>query len=350
MSIFFGSAEPTAEADEHYLPIPLESLRLDTVTGFDLYLHHPGNNRFILYRQGDLNFTEEHRSKLLDSGVTRLHIRAADRTAYLDYIEENLEEITTDPGVTHEQSSELVYGIALHAVEEIFRRPGVAPALERSGNIVRAAIGHLLRGPGSLACLLDKMAADYGLYTHAVNVSVLGLALGARVGLDDGELHHLGAGLLLHDIGKTRIAPEILDSTEPLMQDEERELQRHPELGAELLRGNQDLDSSTLAVVLQHHERCTGKGYPRGLAGEAIHPFARIASLVNAFDGLTTNRPFRRAFLSYPAIRLMQEIRGQDFDPVLFREMILMLADGEQQPARNLTDDLLDDGEDRRAA
>jgi HD-GYP domain-containing protein (c-di-GMP phosphodiesterase class II) len=326
LTILVGDSVLDARDGAAYLPVPLQTLRVDAVTGFDLYWQNRGHGNYLLYRQGDLPFTDQHRTTLLGNAVDHLYIASRDRGSYLRYLEGNLEGIVAAASMSLEESSELVYGVALNTVEELFSQPDSGQAVERAEAVVRATLVNLLRGPGSLATMMDLMSADYQLYMHSVNVCVLGLALGHRLGLSPTQLGWLGAGLLLHDIGKTRIDPEILARPDPLSPEEEEVVRRHPLLGAEILNEDARIDSSTLAIVLQHHEKCTGKGYPRGLRVEGIHPFAKIAALVNTFDTLTSHRPYRRGFLSYPAIRLMQEVRGRDFDADMFRMMIRMLA------------------------
>jgi len=326
LTILVGDSMFDASDGAAYLPIPLRTLQIDTTTGFDLYQFNAARGSYRLYRHGDLPFTEQHRTALLRNAVSRLFITSRDRGSYLRYLEGNLEQIVAAGRMSIGESSELVYGVAMQTVQEIFQAPEPDQAIERAQGVVRATLANLLRGPGSLATMMDLMAADYQLYTHSVNVCVLGLALGHRLGFDRPELTGLGAGLLLHDIGKTRIDPELLAKPDPLSPDEEQVVRQHPLLGAEVLGEDGRIDAASLAVVLQHHERCSGKGYPRGLAAEAIHPFAKVAALVNTFDSLTSHQPYRRGYLSYPAIRLMQELRGRDFDAEMFRLMIRMLA------------------------
>ncbi len=326
LTIFAGESLFDVRENAAYLPVPLRTLRVDSITGFDLYQLNDARGSYRLYRQGDLPFTEEHRSALMRNAVHRLFITSRDRGPYLRYLEGNLEQIVETGRISIRESSEMVYGVALHTVEEIFQAPGADETVRRAQTVVRATLANLLRGSDSLATMMDLMAADYQLYTHSVNVCVLGLALGHRLGLAPAQLSSLGAGLLLHDIGKTRIDQAILAKPDPLDADEEEAVRRHPLLGAEVLGEDGRLESSTLAVVLQHHEKCSGRGYPRGLVAEGIHPFAKIAALVNTFDSLTSHRPYRRGYLSYPTIRLMQELRGRDFDAEMFRVMIRMLA------------------------
>ena len=127
-----------------YMAIPLGTLRLDKVTGFDLYLRNPGSHTYILYRRGDLTFTEEHRERLRESSVREVYISAADHGKYLRYLEGNLGAILADSTVSSTEKAKILYSSASHLVEDIFRiRHG---ADGRSGRGVRRLDGETCLG------------------------------------------------------------------------------------------------------------------------------------------------------------------------------------------------------------
>jgi HD-GYP domain-containing protein (c-di-GMP phosphodiesterase class II) len=115
-----------------------------------------------------------------------------------------------------------------------------------------------------------------------------------------------------------------------------------------LLNSTQQVVASALVVVGQHHEKCTGKGYPEGLTGEDIHLYAKIASIADVFDALTTNRPYRRALESFPALQLMRTEMFDDFNSELFRELIKML-DARELLAGDLDEEEMRGGAGRAA-
>lgn len=314
------------QEDTDHFAVSLESLRLDTVTGFDLYLKTPRGQKFVLYRGADLAFSRKHKEKLQQSNVTHVYIATADRSHYLRYMEENLGSVIEDHSLPPNERSMITYDCATQLAREIMENPGSIENIKRSQNVARSIVDHLLKGVDQPAQMLDLLSFDYHTYTHSANVCILGIALGQRVGLSASELTTLAGGLFLHDVGKSEIDPAILKKQGPLTTEEWTIIKAHPAKGAGILKQTQHVDPSALAVVMQHHEKITGQGYPLGLKGPEIHLYAKIAALVDVFDALTTKRPYANALESFPAIRVMQQEMGSDFHPPIFRELILMLS------------------------
>ncbi len=330
----FPLARPVAghgpdERRSLFYPVPVAGLRTDLVTGFDLYLRTQDGEKFILYRRSDFVFTAAHRAKLEESRVRDLYIAGQARDAYLAYLETNLEEIVTDPAVPADQKSAIVYECSAALVREALRRPWAGENHTRTRRVVHATVSHLLRGPEHLASMIRLLATDYRLYSHSVNVCVLGLGLAERVGLSGDEMRELGAGLLLHDVGLSDISPGILTKharREPMTADETAAYQMHPQRGFDLLRRAPQFPPSTLAVVQQHHERCDGQGYPAGLRGSRIHLYAKIAAVADAFDSQTTCGPLESVTTSFEALTFMQGDMRRGFHGDLLRQLIMMLG------------------------
>src|SRR5262249_222128 len=129
---------------------------------------------------------------------------------------------------------------------------------------------------------------------HSLRGVRYALELGRAIGLNEQELTDLEYGALLHDIGKVGIADSVLKKTGPLTEDEWAVMRQHPTTGYNVLR-NLDFLQNALPVVLHHQERFDGRGYPNGLRGEQIPLLARIFTIADSFDAMTSDRPYRRA-------------------------------------------------------
>ncbi len=140
--------------------------------------------------------------------------------------------------------------------------------------------------------LLNLRNPEGELFTHSVNVCAYALLLAAdsQLGLDRVDLRHLGIGALLHDIGKI-FCMDVVSQTSPLSPAEYGRLQRHTVDGFELLRRQQEIDLRAAHIAFQHHERLDGSGYPRGLSGGQIHPWARLVAVADCYDAATGSRP-----------------------------------------------------------
>jgi len=143
---------------------------------------------------------------------------------------------------------------------------------------------------------------------HSVNVCVLTLAFGMYLGLRGTQLANLGLGALLHDVGKVNQPPEILRKQAPLNVQDWEIVRCHPDEGVEILRQNKDIPEEVLDIVRMHHERIDGKGFPRGLTGVEIPDHVRIVALVNLYDSLTTDRPYRAG---RPADEVLQDLYNE---------------------------------------
>jgi HD-GYP domain-containing protein (c-di-GMP phosphodiesterase class II) len=150
---------------------------------------------------------------------------------------------------------------------------------------------------------------------HCVRVADYSRILGERIlGPRVQQLQVLEYGALLHDVGKIAIPDAILRKNGPLTDDEWQEMRKHPTLGYEILEGIAFL-SESLPIVLHHHERFDGDGYPDGLKGEAIAIGARIFSVADAFDAMTADRHYRQALSLDEAMHELRKHAGSQFDP-----------------------------------
>ena len=160
---------------------------------------------------------------------------------------------------------------------------------------------------------------------HCERVADLACALAVDLGFDDATLFWFRVGALLHDVGKIVVPEDILNKPGPLTPEERRIMEGHAIAGAELL-ADVDFPWDVIPMVRGHHERWDGHGYPDGLSGERIPLAARILCVADVYDALTTARPYRKAFETRDALRLMAADVGRQFDPdILSRFFRLML-------------------------
>jgi putative nucleotidyltransferase with HDIG domain len=149
---------------------------------------------------------------------------------------------------------------------------------------------------------------------HSTRVTMVGLAIGRRLGLDDKQLESIHRCGLLHDIGKLGIPVEILDKPGQLTADEMDIMKQHPEIGARIVAPISAY-ADVAAAVRHHHEHYDGSGYPEGLAGEAIPLIARIFAVADVFDALASSRPYREAWSPERVRDYIVQGAGTQFDP-----------------------------------
>ena len=149
---------------------------------------------------------------------------------------------------------------------------------------------------------------------HAARVTAFAEVIGARLGWDDDQIDVLRIGAALHDIGKLAVSDSVLRKPGPLSEPELVEVRSHPEEGARML---ELIGTLRVAVpcVRHHHERWDGRGYPTGRAGDAIPAEARVLAVADAFDAMTSNRPYRPALTPEAAVAELERCAGAQFDP-----------------------------------
>jgi putative two-component system response regulator len=175
----------------------------------------------------------------------------------------------------------------------------------------------------ALARTID--ARDKYTYGHSARVSLYAGLLGERIGLEDRALATVKRGGLFHDFGKIAVRDAVLLKPAKLTIEEYGEIQRHPRDGRDLLRNMKTL-SHAMAVVYHHHERMDGSGYPEGLSGEAIPITARVTTIADVFDALTTARVYRGALSREEALGIMAgEVRKGWWDRRLLDEFLAVL-------------------------
>ena len=157
-------------------------------------------------------------------------------------------------------------------------------------------------------------AKDPYTHGHSERVARVAVCIAQELGLDKEQLDTIYLGGLLHDIGKIGIDDNILKKAGPLTPEEHDHIKRHPQLGFDILRGVTQLQK-ILPIVLHHHEAWDGSGYPHGLKGEATPLIARIAAVADAFDAMSSDRPYRRGMADEQLDEVIRGGSGRQWDP-----------------------------------
>jgi len=179
---------------------------------------------------------------------------------------------------------------------------------------------------GRLSKILNS--ADPGLAEHSQRTAQIAINIADEMGLDDAEYGILSTAALLHDIGKLFVSRAILEKPGPLTPPEWTELKHHPRIGYEMIRDW--VDPAVASIVLTHHERLDGAGYPRGLEGVEIPLLARILQVADAFDAITSHRCHQPAMPVPFALSELDRYAGTQFDPVPVSAVATMVS----RPAR----------------
>ncbi|MGD0281602.1 MAG: HD domain-containing phosphohydrolase [Dissulfurispiraceae bacterium] len=213
-------------------------------------------------------------------------------------------------------------------VRDVLSSPMVGEKMDEIGAAVCEMTDLVLKKEVSVYDLMSLKSHDLYTYTHSVNVAVMSIAICSALEFDRELVEKVGVGAIMHDIGKASLPPNLLNKQGKLTNDEFALMKTHVVEGVKILENKKEIPKEALVVVLQHHERLSGSGYPFGLRGEKMRAFGRIASMVDCYDYLTTPRPYRYAYTPYMALSLLAKETKErgDFDSDYLKMFIKIVA------------------------
>mgnify|MGYP000862521427 CR=1 FL=1 len=170
---------------------------------------------------------------------------------------------------------------------------------------VERLIREVLENQDVIYNMVDIRYTDNYTFNHSINVCILSLLIGCGLSKKRTFLEDLAVGSLLHDVGKIWINESILKKKGSLTPEEIAEIKKHPEYGQEILSRYNCIPAASIGVAVQHHERYDGSGYPCRLSGDDIGLLSRLVMVVDVFDALTADRPYRKALLPHEAVEII---------------------------------------------
>jgi HD-GYP domain-containing protein (c-di-GMP phosphodiesterase class II) len=236
-------------------------------------------------------------------------------------------EAIHDPKLGPRPRVRMLYRHSREMIRRLLEAP-TGPNLQETKRAI-AQIANLIVADDAIASHLLRITShDFHTYTHSVNVGFLGIALAKSLyrRSDGHDMEELGAAFFLHDIGKVRVSSGLINKPGRLSPEESRGMRAHPQEGHDLLRDAGALSDECRVVILQHHERYDGSGYPLEVSGSDIHPYSRICCLADVFDALTSERSYKKPLPRFEALKLMRDEMANHFDQDMFRRFVLLFA------------------------
>jgi putative nucleotidyltransferase with HDIG domain len=214
------------------------------------------------------------------------------------------------------------------AVTSMFQEARMGKAVDTIGaqKLVEEITDSVSRNPGALISLARLKTADDYTYMHSVAVCALMIALARQLDLDEELTQRLGIAGLLHDLGKALMPMDVLNKPGKLTDEEFAIIKTHPEEGYKLLLASTGADDIALDVVLHHHEKTDGSGYPKRLKNEEISLHAKMGAVCDVYDAITSNRPYKAGWDPAESLRRMAEWSNGHFDPTVFQAFVKSLG------------------------
>lgn len=316
--------DPGCPVPRGYQPIPTTLLGGLTVLPCPIFV--PAVRKAVLYAQAGADAAEV--EARLGSGLTLL-IRTEDAETLRSALASALPRILGNANLPPEQRSRRAYAMTSQVVGPLFvagSRLG-RQALLTAHDAIDAITRGLIDDSDLLWSMVASMQRHLQTHTHAINTAVYAVLLARLLAVsEEVDVVDVGRGALLHDLGKNRIPDRILDKPGPLDEGEWRVMRTHPEVGFAIVTETLGSVPSYAHIILEHHERVDGSGYPKGKIGDAVPIDSRLVAIADAFDALTSARPYKAAGTPFEALRVMRfEMAGQ-FDDGLLRDFILLIG------------------------
>lgn len=259
--------------------------------------------------------SQENKNNRYDSISKETHLVATET------IKDIIEDIQEEGLVVPKNLSRAV-DVVDNIIDEIMNNRIIVENLEEYyqpittvGNIVQ----ELIHKENIFSTLDNVRSYDEYTFIHSVNVCVMCITVGLALHYNKRSLKELGLGSLLHDIGKIKVPSEIIKKPGSLTAEERMEVEKHPQYAFRALKSIIGIPNVVPLVALQHHERFDGRGYPKKLARNEIHEYAKIVAVADVYDALVTDQCYRPRFKSYEAAEIIWASAGYHFDPGIVR-------------------------------
>ena len=272
--------------------------------------------RPVLFRKRGEALTRERIKLLHHHGGEKFLVPEDQRQVYL----QTIKDVIHSPESTTELKSQFIKESAFLHVTDLFTRENVAETIVEARTLIEEMVSFVSSDVDAVVSLMRLSVHDYYTYNHCVDVAVYSIALAKKLYGNDKELLMMaGLGGLLHDVGKRKIDWKIINKTGALTRDEWEEIKKHPTYGKELIEEIATIPDETKLGVYEHHENFDGTGYPNKLKGEEINKLARIITIADVFDPLTTDKSYHKAVAPSEARNTMFGMQPGKFDPSIFQ-------------------------------
>jgi HD-GYP domain-containing protein (c-di-GMP phosphodiesterase class II) len=198
--------------------------------------------------------------------------------------------------------------------------------VDTAKEVVSALVSNILAGNDAMIWLTHLKNRDEYTAIHSLNVCIYSISFGRFLGLSEQEINILGLGALLLDVGKLKVPETILKKPGKLTNEQFILMKAHTFIGYELLKNNKNMPPEALDIVLSHHERLGGQGYPNGKREEEISYFARIVAIIDVYDALTSDKPYNDGLTPRVALNKLYDLAPNNFSQDLIESFIKFMG------------------------
>ncbi len=317
-----SKTQSTRLTEDQAISFNTEQIKSNSVTDFDVYLKTVSG--FTLYAPAPYRWDVEELKRLIADGYDLLYYSTRDQQKFESSMEigafSNI-DLTLPP----EKRILEITDVGMEYTKFLYDQPLSRAALSKGREIAGEMVRCIQEDPSCVAALGLLANHDYYTFYHSARVSAYATSIAFQMSMSDRDLlAELALGCLLHDIGKSKIGLEILNKPGALTESEMATMRSHPELGHKIVEPTV-LSQVPREIILHHHERIDGGGYPHAISKAELLMEVRIAAFADIFDALTTNRPYQKSRTKFEAMDLIKNRLLNGLDSEVYKAMVEIL-------------------------
>ncbi len=307
-------------------PQTAETLAKQGDTDIELYLDD-GIRGPTLYRRAGAGLADTDYSRLRNHGVSTVLVPSDDMQRIEQCLEEDFGGLLLDPSIESTAKAEILHHVGRAVSSSLLEDALDSESVTRMIGFVDGVVNGVMEDPSFAPYLMQMAGHHRGTASHMAIVSALGVLLASELyGNDTKTLHDVGVAGLLHDLGKLQIDQSILIKKTPLTPEEMTLIQHHPVDSVRKIGDDPRVSSAVRRMIVEHHERIDGRGYPLGLKGDEILHGSKVLAVVDSFHAITGPRAYREAMTPAEALRVMAMLSGRQFDSEVLRAWTSLLS------------------------
>ncbi len=306
-----------------YIPVLMDFFRDNDPLDFDLFTYDGG--RYFLFLAAKAPFFKGNLSPTYVGETRYFYVRRSDQPLLTEYKERHLDDILNTDVLPIRNRVEVIYDVSNAILDKMFRNPGVTD-LPRVSKFIAVVVDFITEREPPLKEIVRYYGQEFYTFAHSLHLLFYTVYLVRFLGIDRTNLiRRIGFGTFLHDIGKSRIDPNILHKSTPLTVLEFEEMKKHTIYGLEILKSEMGVsDPLVESIVMNHHERIDGSGYPHHKRGLGL--YERTVGMIDMFDALTSERGYGQHFPPFGTLAFLYEHEGRRLDKNLLKCFTVLLG------------------------
>ena len=312
--------------DDDFVPISLQAILIDSVLEFDLYQERAGGMR--LFRHRRFPISQEDIDRLAEAGYVSLHVPGSQRKEVLDHTIRILPEVLENNATPTEVKLQILTETSIGILERVLNDPQSSTDVQRSVDNCRNHVMLAMQGDDAQKAMVDGQPVAPPPIAHAIQVCNLSILLGMRCRvLNANDVHALGVGALLHEIGKRLIDRNYYFDENEYHRITDTRLKKYPLIGRNVLAKVGVMPRLSLRLVAEHQERLDGSGFPQRLRASEICTESRVIAICDYYDETLNGGNGSNALTPFQVLKTMKE-SSTKFDRHILVEFIRLLGTG----------------------